>query len=47
VLDKKVPKNPKYDKVKSTINTGKTMKDVEVVSKYSNMLVIFSIAIGD
>ena len=32
ILDKKVPKNPKYDKVKSTVDTGKTMKDVEIIS---------------
>jgi hydrogenase maturation factor len=33
ILDKKVKKNPKYDGVKSVISTGKTMKDVEIMSK--------------
>ena len=33
MLEKKVPKNPKYQNVKSNINTGKTMKDVEIISK--------------
>ena len=31
-MKKKVKTNPKYAEVKSTINHGKTMKDVEVVS---------------
>jgi hypothetical protein len=34
ILDKKVKKNPKYDGVKSVISTGKTMKDVEIMSKW-------------
>ena len=33
ILDKKVKKNPKYENVKSVISTGKTMKDVEIMSK--------------
>lgn len=33
ILDKKVKKNPKYENVKSMINTGKTMKNVEIISK--------------
>jgi len=31
-LAKKVPKNPKYDKVEATIDTGYTVKHIEVVS---------------
>eukprot|EP01017_Pseudomicrothorax_dubius_P012527 TRINITY_DN15242_c0_g1_i1.p1 TRINITY_DN15242_c0_g1~~TRINITY_DN15242_c0_g1_i1.p1 ORF type:complete len:306 (-),score=69.18 TRINITY_DN15242_c0_g1_i1:65-982(-) len=31
-LDKKVPKNPKYEKVTSTIDTGMTVRNIEVVS---------------
>eukprot|EP00357_Protocruzia_adherens_P008121 CAMPEP_0114996886 /NCGR_PEP_ID=MMETSP0216-20121206/14580_1 /TAXON_ID=223996 /ORGANISM="Protocruzia adherens, Strain Boccale" /LENGTH=267 /DNA_ID=CAMNT_0002361181 /DNA_START=39 /DNA_END=842 /DNA_ORIENTATION=- len=31
-LDKKVPKNPKYQNVKSTLNTGKTVNKVDIVS---------------
>jgi len=31
-LQKKVPKNPKYDKVEATIDTGYTAKHIEVVS---------------
>ena len=31
-MKKKIKGNPKYDQVKSQINTGKTMKDVEVIS---------------
>jgi len=31
-LDKKVKKNPKYENVKSVVSTGKTMKDVEIMS---------------
>jgi hypothetical protein len=31
-MKKKVKANPKYAEVKSVISTGKTMKDVEVVS---------------
>ena len=34
ILDKKVKKNPKYEGVKSVISTGKTMKDVEIMSKW-------------
>jgi len=34
ILDKKVKKNPKYDGVKSVVSTGKTMKDVEIMSKW-------------
>ena len=33
MLDKKVRKNPKYENIKSTLNTGKTMKEVEIISK--------------
>ena len=29
---KKVPRNPKYSGVKSSLNTGKSSKDVEVIS---------------
>lgn len=25
-------RNPKYDNIKSTLNTGKTMKDVDIMS---------------
>lgn len=32
-IQKKVPKTNKYDHVKSTLNTGKTAKNVEVISK--------------
>lgn len=35
ILDKKVKKNPKYEGVKSVVATGKTMKDVEIMSKSS------------
>jgi centrosomal protein CEP41 len=31
-LQKKVPTNPKYANVKSTMRTGKTVKDVETIS---------------
>ncbi|CAD8099885.1 unnamed protein product [Paramecium sonneborni] len=31
-LDKKVPKNKQYDHVKQTLNTGPTVRDIEVVS---------------
>ncbi|CAD8093572.1 unnamed protein product [Paramecium sonneborni] len=31
-LDKKVPKNKKYDYVKQTLNTGPTVRDIEVIS---------------
>ena len=34
MLDTKVPKNPKYQNVKSNINTGKSAKDVEIISKF-------------
>jgi hypothetical protein len=30
-----VHKNPKYENVKGTINTGKTAKDVQSVSKFA------------
>lgn len=33
VLDKKVKKSTKYDNIKSSLNTGKTAKDVEIMSK--------------
>ena len=34
ILDKKVPKNPKYEHVQSTLlgKTGTTIKDVEILS---------------
>ena len=35
ILDKKVKRNPKYEGVKSVISTGKTMKDVEIMSKFA------------
>ena len=31
-MDKKVPQSNKYANVKSTLNTGKTAKDVEIIS---------------
>lgn len=31
-MDTKVPKNPKYAHIKSTVKTGKTIKDVEILS---------------
>ncbi|CAD8186885.1 unnamed protein product [Paramecium pentaurelia] len=31
-LDKKVPRNKKYDYVKQTLNTGPTIRDIEVIS---------------
>lgn len=31
-MKKKVKTSAKYDGVKSVVNTGKTMKDVEVIS---------------
>lgn len=31
-LEKKVPKNPKYQTVKAQLKTGKTMNDVEIIS---------------
>lgn len=34
-MDKKPPKNPKYDKVQATLDTGFTAKNVEVISKLS------------
>ena len=37
ILDKKVKKNPKYEGVKSVISTGKTMKDVEIMSKWVSL----------
>lgn len=35
ILDKKVKKSTKYENIKSTLNTGKTIKDVEIMSKQS------------
>lgn len=32
MLEKKLPKNPKYAHIKATVKTGKTIKDVEVKS---------------
>lgn len=32
VLDKKVPKNPKFEKVSTKLNTGQTVKDILIVS---------------
>jgi hypothetical protein len=43
-LDKKVKKNPKYDGVKSVVSTGKTMKDVEIMS---NTYISDDLPIGD
>lgn len=31
-LDKKPPKNPKFEKVGPTLDTGLTMKNVEIIS---------------
>jgi len=31
-MEKKVPRNPKYSHIKSTLKTGKTIKDAEVLS---------------
>lgn len=31
-LSKKLPKNPKYNDIKATVNTGKTIKDVVLES---------------
>ena len=39
MLDKKVKKNPKYDHIKSGISQGKTMKDVEIMSKNDNRVI--------
>ena len=36
ILDKKVKKSTKYENVKPTVDTGKTMKGVEIMSKLSN-----------
>lgn len=38
ILDKKVPVNPKYSHIESTLagKTGTTVKDIEVVSMYSS-----------
>lgn len=33
-MDQKVPKSKKYSHVKGTINTGKTIKDVDIISKH-------------
>lgn len=32
MLEKKLPTNTKYEKVKSKVNTGKTVKHVETIS---------------
>lgn len=32
MLEKKLPKNPKYAHIKPNVNTGKTIKDAEVLS---------------
>ena len=34
-LDKRVPKNPKYQGVSSVVKTGKTMRDVEILSNHA------------
>ena len=44
ILDKKVKKNPKYDAVKSVVSTGKTMKDVEIMS---NTFMSDDLPVGD
>ena len=41
-----MPKNPKYQNVKSTVATGKTSKDVEVISK-QNYSILTNISLGD
>ena len=48
VLDKKVPKNPKYEYVQSTLvgKTGTTIKDVEILSNNYPMQAIRSSPIG-
>ena len=40
ILDKKVKKSTKYENVKSTVDTGKTMKGVEMMSKFSMNLTL-------
>jgi len=32
ILDKKVKKSGKYDNIKSSLDTGKTIRDVEIMS---------------
>lgn len=44
-IGKKIPKTTKYNHVQSTLATGKTMKDVEILSK--NILRINHLSIGD
>jgi centrosomal protein CEP41 len=34
-LDRRVPKNPKYESISPTINSGKTIKQVEILSNQS------------
>lgn len=43
-LDKKITSSKKYSHVKSSLNTGKTMKDVEIVSKSK---IIINMTLGD
>lgn len=33
-LDKKPPKSHKYDKIGPTVNSGSTVKDITVVSRF-------------
>ena len=35
VMDRKVPRNPKYDRIGPTVQTGKTIRQVEVLSNQS------------
>jgi SPX domain protein involved in polyphosphate accumulation len=45
VLDKKVKKSTKYDNIKSSLNTGKTIRDVEIMSNLHSQM--FHKLIGD